>query len=63
MKVSDYYPIKGDFAELLSDAQMSASTDWEVQFTEDMVKRFDEYGMDMFISQSQLENLERIVAQ
>ena len=63
MKVSDCYPIKGDFAELLSDAQMSASTDWEVQFTEDMVNRFDEYGMDMFISQSQLENLERIVAQ
>lgn len=63
MKVNDFYPIKGDFAELLSDAQMSARTDWEVQFTEDMVKRFDEYGMDMFLSRSQLENLERIVAQ
>lgn len=60
MKVSDRYPNPGDFAELLIDAQDSASTEWEVQFTLDMTARYDQHGMEMFISDSQLENLERI---
>lgn len=61
-KVSDFYPREGDFAELLADAQMAASTEWEVQFTGDMAGRFDQYEGGMFISAEQVGQLERIAA-
>ncbi len=61
-KANDFYPRAADFADLLADAQMAASTGWEVQFTGDVIGRFDQYGGEMIISAEQVEQLERIAA-
>ena len=49
-----------DFEELLDQAESEASGQWEEQFVEDMRSRFDEYGPRMFISDKQVEILQRI---
>lgn len=49
-----------DFADILADASFNAETDWEMGFVSDMEVKFAEYGSEMFISEKQLEILERI---
>ena len=49
-----------EFDRLLCDAESNAVSDWDVHFISDMRDRFTEYGDNMFLSDSQLEQLERI---
>ena len=58
-KVKDHYA-DGEFEELLEEAESNAESGWDTEFTEDMRERFDEYGEDMFLSDAQREQLERI---
>ena len=58
-KVKDHYS-EGEFAELLEEAENNAESGWDAEFTEDMRERFDEYGEDMFLSDAQRGQLERI---
>ena len=52
-----------DFEELLSDASASASTQWEMDFVEELEERYEIYGVDMFLSDKQSDVLERIANQ
>ena len=59
-KSEDVYADRDELEGILEDARMNASGDWEEAFVADMKERFDEYGMSMFISESQQKRLERI---
>jgi|PlaIllAssembly_1097288.scaffolds.fasta_scaffold3099684_1 hypothetical protein len=52
-----------DFEELLSDASAAASTQWEMDFVEELEERYEIYGVDMFLSDKQSDVLERIANQ
>ena len=58
-RVQDLYD-EEEFEGLLDNARMNAANDWEESFVADMRTRFGAYGRRMFISDSQLEHLERI---
>jgi len=49
-----------DFDEMLEDAEDFASSLWDTMFVGDIRKRYDEYGDDTYISDSQLKQLHRI---
>lgn len=49
-----------EFSDLLSEAEGEAHTQWAEQFTSDMRERYDEWGDEMFITDRQLEMLEKI---
>jgi len=57
--VQDLYD-EDEFEGLLDDARMNAANDWEEQFVDDMQGRYSQYGRRMFISDAQVEHLERI---
>ena len=59
-KVRDLYPSIEEFETLLSDADDNIQTDWEINFVEDMFDRYKKYGREMYLSESQKEQLERI---
>lgn len=46
--------------QLLADAELNASRDWDSNFISDMLSRFKTYGMGMHISTLQKHHLERI---
>lgn len=58
-KVQDHYT-HGEFEEILDDAEMNAANDWEEEFVSDMKQKFEQYGIRMFISERQIEIIERI---
>lgn len=58
-KVQDHFE-DDEFESLLSAASMNAANDWESDFVSDMEERFDQYGRRMFLTDRQLEILERI---
>jgi len=60
-KVRDHFPDADEFEELLEDARMSAGNDWEETFVADIKARYERYGEDMFISNAQLDKLNKIV--
>lgn len=60
-KVSDCYRDVSDFEQLLADAESQAKSEWDQDFVGDLQQRYEQYGHQMFISQRQIEILERIV--
>ncbi len=52
-----------NFYELVDDAMRNASTDWDMEFTQDMEDRYKKFGGETFVSNAQLEQLERIANQ
>lgn len=51
-----------EFEGLLENARMNAANDWEETFISDLSSKFEEYGKRMYLSDSQLEHLERIAS-
>lgn len=49
-----------NFEDLLYEAESNAKGAWEEEFVDSMIARYDEYAERMFISDRQLEILERI---
>lgn len=49
-----------DFDEILEQAEANADSDWEIEFTTDMRSRYNQYGDRCFVSEKQIEHLERI---
>ena len=49
-----------NFYELLDEAESQASNDWEIDFVNDMRDKYDQYSDEMFVSEAQLEKLEKI---
>lgn len=63
MTVKHRYPDTADFQQVLSEASANAKTDWERQFTDELNHRYEQFGDDLFISDKQLELLERLAAE
>ncbi|AON71135.1 MULTISPECIES: hypothetical protein [Pseudomonas] len=49
-----------EFAALLGAAELNAATDWDEQFLADLRSNFQRYGAHTYLSDAQLEQLERI---
>ena len=49
-----------DFDEILSQAEMNASTGFECDFVNDIREKYDNYESEMFISEKQISTLEKI---
>ncbi len=49
-----------DFEDLLDAAESNAVSGWDMDFTADLRNRHDQYGDRMYITDRQLEQLERI---
>ena len=60
MKICDKYPNDDDFEELLASAEENASSDWETEFVSSLQERYEQYGINMFLSEKQDEVLRRI---
>lgn len=59
MKLQERCDLK-EFKQLLSDAEVNASTNWEMDFCADIRERFDVYQGTMFFTDRQDEILRRI---
>jgi len=53
--VTDFKYTHDEFEEILDNANIGASTDVETDFVDDMIEKFQEYGMDTYVSQKQLD--------
>ena len=60
VRVKDMYSDDDEFEELLESADSNASTEWEMQFVDDIRERSEKYGGDMFVSEKQIATLEKI---
>lgn len=49
-----------EFNILLGAAELNAATTWEEEFTADLRANFQRYGAHTYLSDAQLEQLERI---
>jgi len=49
-----------NYEELLEEADIKASNDWEMDFVSDLKEKFEQYGDDTYVSEAQLEKLEVI---
>lgn len=59
-KAIDIFSSKEEFERVLSQAEGSAETDFELEFCESMREKYDKYGMNMFLSDRQEEVLDEI---
>ncbi|HEK2158965.1 TPA: hypothetical protein SMS62_002570 [Pseudomonas aeruginosa] len=60
LTVLERYGQAGEFAALLGAAELNAATDWDEQFLADLRSNFQRYGAHTYLSDTQLEQLERI---
>ncbi len=51
------------FTALLAAAEDGADTDWEIQFTTDIRDQFERYGAHTYLSDAQLQSLNKIAHQ
>lgn len=56
MKVEDY----DDFEEVLAEAEINAVTPWEMDFVADLKEKYEEFKGKTFLSDKQVEVLEKI---
>ena len=49
-----------EFEELLNDAERWAFVEWDMNFVADIRDKYGQYGAHTYISEAQLEQLERI---
>jgi hypothetical protein len=54
------YDIDESLREMLDDAELNASTDWEMEFVDGIKLRYQRYGETTILSDKQLETLRRI---
>lgn len=52
-----------EFTALLGAAELNASNNWEEQFAADLRMSYQRYGTRTYLSDAQLEQLERIAEQ
>ena len=60
MRAKDFFANEKAFSDLLDDAEDKADTEWEMEFVASMTARYEDYGMDTFLSYDQLRSLHRI---
>lgn len=61
--VAEQFPRLDDFVSILAAAELNAANDWECQFTADISANYQRWRGGMYLSETQLEKLERIANQ
>lgn len=61
-KVLDLYSVE-EFEDLLFSAEQKKKSVWAEKFVEDLREKFEEYGESMFISDRQVEMLQKIIGE
>lgn len=59
MKVQDEYTYR-EFADLLYAAEINAQSKWDVAFVDALTEKFEDWSIEMFLSDNQHEQLKRI---
>jgi hypothetical protein len=59
MKLEDLYS-SDEFEEIINQALTNARTEWEMQFVDDLYAKWEQWGMDVFITQRQADVLYRL---
>jgi len=57
---NELFDSETEFDDLLLTAGQCAETDWEEGFVTDMKSRFERFGMMVYISEKQLDTLNKI---
>jgi hypothetical protein len=58
--VKDHFPNLVEFEDLLHVAELQADRPKTMDFVESLKEKYEQYGKNMFLSQAQLDFLERI---
>lgn len=59
-QVQDIFDDEAEFKELLESAKNNAANDWEENFIAGQIEKFEEFGRRMYLSDLQLEHINRI---
>ena len=59
-QIADIYDDVSEFEELLEAAEAESSTAWEMEFLDGVRNRYEKYHDGTYISEKQIEILERI---
>lgn len=59
-QVRDLFDDEAGFGDLVESARMNAANDWEESFVAGIAAKFEEFGKRMYLSDLQLEHLNRI---
>jgi len=62
-QVLDLFDDEAEFEELLDTAKNNAESDWEENFIAGMSEKFTKYGREMYLSDLQLEHINRIAGE
>ena len=49
-----------EFEDLLFQAEQRAKSRWEVDFTHELLARFSQYGMEMYITEKHVDKLREL---
>lgn len=60
-RVAELFEDTDDFERLLSDAESQAKSEFHQEFVADIRKKYDTWGIEMFLSEKQRSLLEKIV--
>lgn len=60
MRAKDFFADSQAFSTLLDDAEEKCDTEWEMNFVASMIAKYEDYGMETFLSDDQLQSLHRI---
>lgn len=61
--VAEQFARLDEFTSILAAAELNAANDWEISFTADISANYQRWRGDMYLSDTQLEKLERIANQ
>ncbi|QOJ19516.1 MAG: hypothetical protein HRU77_01670 [Gammaproteobacteria bacterium] len=59
-QVQDLFDDEAEFQELLDTAKNNAANDWEENFIAQQIDKFSQFGRRMYLSDLQLEHINRI---
>ena len=59
-QVQDIFDDEAEFQELLESAKNNAANDWEENFIAGQIEKFEEFWRRMYLSDLQLEHINRI---
>ena len=62
-RVKDLFEDLNEYSELLEAAEVSAECDWEVDFVDGLIDKYRDFKGETYLSEKQLEILERIANQ
>jgi len=62
-QVLDLFDDEVEFKDLIDMAIMNAENDWEENFVNGIIHKFEQYGREMYLSDLQLDHIKRIAGE